>query len=164
MVFIILILFFSQDKVFYFSKRIGKNGKKFNLIKFCTIKKKNINPSKEEFNLLGKFLRRSSVDEIPQLFNVLCGDMSLVGPRPLPEKIDNKISIKFRKIRRTVLPGITGYSQLKYKGKKRSLHEKVKQDIYFIENKNLFNYLKIICLTPLFILIKFIKNKSGYSL
>lgn len=162
--FIIFLLFFSQNNIFYFSERIGKNGKKFYLLKFSTIKKKNSNPSKEEFSRFGKFLRRSSFDEIPQLLNVLIGDMSLVGPRPLPENIEKKIPNKLKIIRRSVFPGITGNSQINYKGIKRSLIEKVNEDLVYIRNKNFLNYFKILCITPFYIIIKYNKNKSGYSL
>lgn len=163
-VLIVILLFISQKKIFFSSIRVGKNGKKFKLIKFCTIKKSHKNPKNEKFYFFGKFLRRSSLDELPQIINVIKGEMSLVGPRPLPQNIEKKIFINFKKKRRSVLPGITGYSQLKYKGKKRSINTKVKEDLFFIENKNLFNYFKIICLTPVYIIIKYIKNKSGYSL
>ena len=67
-------------------------------------------------------------------------------------------------IRRSLLPGLTGNSQLNYRGKKRTLISKVKKDIEYSKNNNLVNYLKIICITPLYLLIKFKKNKSGYSL
>ena len=90
--------------------------------------------------------------------------MSLVGPRPLPIEIEKKIPKKYRMIRRSLLPGLTGNSQLNYRGKKRTLISKVKKDIEYSKNNNLVNYLKIICITPLYILIKFKKNKSGYSL
>jgi lipopolysaccharide/colanic/teichoic acid biosynthesis glycosyltransferase len=163
--FIMILLYIFNHKVFFLSKRIGKKGLKFHLIKFSTIKIKSKTPSKEKFSFFGKFLRRSSLDEIPQLFNVLLGDMSLVGPRPLPIEIENKIPKKYRMIRRSLLPGITGNSQLHYKGKKRTLVSKVIKDIEYINNdNNLVNYLKIICITPFYILIKFKKNKSGYSL
>ena len=163
-IFITILLYFLNDKVFFISKRIGKKGIKFNLIKFSTIQIKSKTPSKEKFSFLGKFLRRSSIDEIPQFFNVLLGDMSLVGPRPLPIEIEKKIQKKYRMIRRSLLPGLTGNSQLNYRGKKRTLISKVKKDIEYSKNNNLVNYLKIICITPLYILIKFKKNKSGYSL
>lgn len=159
-----IFLYILNKKVFFISKRIGKKGIEFDLIKFSTIQIKNKIPSKEKFSFLGKFLRRTSLDEIPQLFNVLLGDMSLVGPRPLPIEIEKKIPKKYRLIRRSLLPGITGNSQLNYRGKKRTLISKVKKDIEYINNNNLVNYLKIICITPLYILIKFKKNKSGYSL
>ena len=159
-----IVLFFLNKKVFFNSERVGIYGKKFNLIKFSTIKTKSKIASREKFSHLGRFLRRSSLDEIPQLFNVLIGNMSLVGPRPLPYNIEKKIPKKYRVIRRTVLPGMTGKSQLNFKGKKRSLISKVKNDIEYINSKNLVNYFKIICITPLYILIKYKKNKSGFTL
>ena len=162
--FIMILLLFLNQKVFFISERMGKNGLKFYLIKFSTIKTRSKTPSKEKFSLLGKFLRRSSLDEIPQLLNVLFGDMSLVGPRPLPIEIEKKIPKKYRNLRRSLLPGITGYSQLNYRGRKRTLVSKIKKDIEYIHKNNIVNYLNIVCITPIYILKKFKKNKSGYSL
>jgi len=158
------ILFLFNKKIFFFLKRVGKNGVKFKLIKFSTIKKRSKSPFKEKFSFLGKFLRRSSIDELPQLFNVLKGEMSLVGPRPLPRNIEKKIPKKYLLLRRSILPGITGLSQINFKGKKRSLISKVKIDIKYIYKKNLVNYLKIICITPIYILFKYKKNKTGFTL
>ena len=159
-----IVLLFLNKRVFFNSERVGIYGKKFNLIKFSTIKTKSKIASREKFSYLGRFLRRSSLDEIPQLFNVLIGNMSLVGPRPLPYNVEKKIPKKYRVIRRTVLPGMTGKSQLNFKGKKRSLISKVKNDIEYINSKNLVNFFKIICITPFYILIKYKKNKSGFTL
>ena len=73
----------------------------------------------------GKFLRRTSIDEIPQFLNVFIGHMSIVGPRPLPLAIENNISHKAKLIRRKIKPGITGLSQVAYSAKKRTLNDKV---------------------------------------
>ena len=84
----------------------------------------------KEITNLGFYLRRMSLDEIPQLFNVLKGDMSIVGPRPLPEIIENEIISKDRESRRKIRPGITGLAQVHYSGKQRTLEEKINLDLY----------------------------------
>ncbi|MDA9733435.1 sugar transferase [Candidatus Pelagibacter sp.] len=157
----ILIYIFDGLPIFYRSKRVGKNLKLFNIYKFRTMKN---NSKKEEITFLGKILRRTSLDEIPQLLNILKGEMSLVGPRPLPKEIINKIVIKKRVIRASIKPGITGYTQIKYSGKKRTLSEKVDLDIFYINKKNIWFYLNILFFTPLVLIKRFFYNKSGNSL
>ena len=110
---------------------------------------------------IGKIIRRLSLDEIPQLINVLKKDMSIVGPRPLPIKNEKKINKLLRIKRRKVLPGITGMSQVSYTGKYRKLDNKVKLDLIFIENYSLYNYLKIIIKTPIVLVIRLLRNKSS---
>ena len=147
--------------IIFKQKRVGYKGAEFQIFKFRTMKeliKKN-----EELRLtsFGKILRRTSLDEIPQLLNVLKSDMSIVGPRPLPKEIEMKINLKLRTIRRKVLPGITGMSQINYTGKKRNLKEKVNLDIKFINNYNFYNYIKILFKTPIALVVRFFKNKSS---
>ena len=108
-----------------------------------------------------KIIRRSSFDEIPQFFNVLKNDMSIVGPRPLPEIYEKKIRKSFKIKRRKVLPGITGLSQINYRGKYRKLHDKIKLDIKFINNYSIYSYFKILLCTPIVLIIRLLKNKSS---
>ena len=147
--------------IFYKSKRVGKNLKLFSIYKFRTMIN---NTKKDEITLLGKILRRTSLDEIPQLLNVLKGEMSLVGPRPLPKAILDKISSKKRLMRSSVKPGITGYTQIKYRGKKRTLSEKVNLDIFYVNNNSVWFYLSILFFTPVVLFKRFFLNKSGKSL
>ena len=86
--------------------------------------------------------------------------MSIVGPRPLPKIIEKKITIELRKLRRNVLPGITGMSQINYTGKKEKIDEKVKLDILYVKNYSLYFYLKILIKTPYILLVRLLKNKS----
>lgn len=157
----ILIFFLDGLPIIYISKRVGKNQTLFNIYKFRTMKN---NTKKDEITILGKILRRTSLDELPQLINILKGEMSFVGPRPLPLKIFNKITKKKRIIRCSVRPGVTGYSQVRYKGKKRSLNEKVDLDIFYIKKINLWEYFNILFLTPLVIIKRFIFNQTGKTL
>ena len=120
------------------------------------IKNENLRVTK-----LGKILRKTSLDEIPQLLNVLKQEMSLVGPRPLPIAIEKKIKKSLKTKRRRILPGITGYSQICYTGKKRKLIQKVKLDLIFVEKYNFINYLIILFKTPSIIIKRYIKNKSS---
>ena len=93
--------------------------------------------------------------------DVIKKDMSIVGPRPLPELNEKKINRTLRNKRRNVLPGITGLSQINYTGKYRKLDEKVKLDIKFVENYSIYNYLKILLNTPLVLIVRMLKNKSS---
>lgn len=156
-------LYISQKNFFFLSNRIGKNGKIFKIYKFLTIKSSSVVPERETFTPCGKFLRRTSIDELPQLINVLKGEMSLVGPRPLPLEIESLLPDNVKHIRRGVLPGVTGLAQIQYTGSKRSLMQKVELDIMYIKNLSLINYLYILLQTPIILIKKFFLNKTGYS-
>ena len=156
------VIFIDDGLPIIFSQvRIGHNGKKFEIYKFKTMKNYSIKNEKLRLTKLGIILRRLSLDEIPQFINVLNNDMSIVGPRPLPEKNEKKIKKKFRMIRRKVLPGITGLSQINYKGKYRKINDKVKLDIKYVKHYTFYNYLKIIAKTPIVLIIRLLKNKSS---
>ena len=151
---------FDGRPVIFKQNRIGYCGKKFKILKFRTMKNNFLKNEKLRLTYLGKIIRKLSFDEIPQFINVLKKDMSIVGPRPLPEELEKKIKNKLKK-RRSVLPGITGLSQINYKGKFRKLDDKVKLDVSFIENYSLYNYFKIIINTPFVLIIRLLKNKSS---
>lgn len=163
MIIIISILIFINDgsPIIYKQIRIGYRGRKFEILKFRTMKIAAIKKESLRLTFFGKILRKSSLDELPQLFNVLNKDMSIVGPRPLPENIEKKINKSIKTKRRKILPGITGMSQIKYSGKKRKLTEKVYLDLNFVDNYTLGNYFKILLKTPIVLIIRFFKNKSS---
>ncbi len=156
----IFIFLFDGMPIIFKQNRIGYCGKKFKIFKFRTMKNNSLKNEKLRLTYFGKILRKLSLDEIPQFINVLQKDMSIVGPRPLPEMIEKKIK-KLKKKRRSVLPGITGLSQINYTGKFRKLEDKVKLDINFIENYSLYNYFKILINTPIILIIRLLKNKSS---
>ena len=157
----LLILVTDSNPIIYKQARVGYMGNQFKIFKFRTMN--NIVKKNEKLRLtpLGKFLRRASLDELPQLINVLKRDMSIVGPRPLPKIIEKKIIKKFKIKRPKILPGITGLSQVHYRGKNRKLIDKIKLDIELIENYNLYNYFSVLLKTPIVLIIRFFKNKSS---
>ena len=157
----LLILIFYGRPIIYRQFRVGYKGKKFLIFKFRTMTNNLLNDESLRLTNLGKFLRRTSLDELPQLFNVLIKDMSIVGPRPLPETIENKIDSTLKKKRREILPGITGMSQINYTGKYRKLDEKVRLDLKFVNNYSLYNYFRILLITPIALIIRLLKNKSS---
>ncbi len=155
------LLIFNGMPIIFSQIRVGYEGRKFNIYKFRTMSETIFKDEKLRLTFFGKILRRLSLDELPQLINVLKKDMSLVGPRPLPEEIEKKINISSKKKRRKVLPGITGISQVKYSGKKRELDEKVELDLQFVDNYSLYNYFKVLAKTPVALISRFYKNKSS---
>ncbi len=142
-----LIFIFLGRPIFFTQKRPGLRNKTFKIIKFRTMKipsDSEIEDSQRITNL-GKFLRSYSLDEIPEFFNVLKGNMSLVGPRPLLEEYLELYSKEQLK-RHDVLPGITGWAQINGRNN-ISWEEKLELDIWYVENKSTFLDLKIIFLT-----------------
>ncbi len=125
----------------YTQRRIGKNGTPFRIIKLRTIDSDNI-PTK---GWLAKFLRKTNMDELPQLLNVLMGNMSLVGPRPhLPEHVARYED--WQRERLTVKPGITGLRQISQTGK-LEFNELLEQDLLYIQKMNLAMDIKILVKT-----------------
>lgn len=135
-----------RGPIFYVARRLGKNGKTFKMYKFRTmiVNAPDIrNKDGSTFNSdndprltkIGGILRKTSIDELPQLINVFVGDMSFIGPRPMLELVGNnkiRIDMKTKKIM-TVLPGITGYSQAFFRNS-ISQEEKKNNDLFYVEN------------------------------
>jgi len=146
----VLIMFFLGRPVFFLQPRIGFKGKEFNIIKFRSMR--NIcdaqgNMLADEFRLtnFGKFLRSSSLDEIPCLINVFLGQMTLVGPRPFISKYRNLYSKEqFR--RHDVTPGITGWAQVNGRNA-ISWEEKYRFDLEYVEKHSFVMDLKILWMT-----------------
>lgn len=118
--FAVLIIIDSGFPVFYSQKRVGKNGVDFSLLKFRTMKKDSdqqglltIGKKDSRITRIGYFLRKHKLDELPQLFNVLFGDMSLVGPRPEVRKYVELYNEEQKKVL-TLKPGITDYASIEY--------------------------------------------------
>lgn len=139
----VAILLFDGGPVFFLQQRAGKGGKPFNVLKFKTMlptESGEVMPTP-----LGKWLRKLSLDEIPQLVNVLLGQMSLVGPRPLPVKYLPRYS-SFEARRHEVLPGITGWAQVHGRNA-ITWQQKFAYDIEYVDNRNLLMDIKILLMT-----------------
>lgn len=142
--------------IFYYSKRLGMNGNIFKIIKFRSmiVNAQDIRnedgstfSSKDDARVtrIGKFIRSSSIDELPQIINVLKGDMSFVGPRPdLPEALEVYTGTQAKKL--DVRPGITGLSQAFFRNSINQ-NEKFDNDAYYVENMSFCTDMKIVFVT-----------------
>ena len=166
---IILMVFIFLDlkmNPFFLQKRPGKSGKIFRVIKFKTMTDArddngNLLPDSERLTTFGKFIRRTSLDEIPQLINVLKGDMSIIGPRPLlPEYLS--LYNEYQKRRHEVKPGITGWAQVNGRNA-ISWQKKFENDVWYVDNVSLLLDLKIIIRTIKKVLISEGINESGQA-
>jgi len=158
----------TRGPILYKQDRVGKNWKIFKLYKFRSMfinsdKKGLITVGNNDARItkVGKFIRRYKLDELPQLINVLIGNMSIVGPRPEVEKYVFKYTVEQKKVL-SVKPGITDYASIVYKNENRELSEQKNPELYyithiipkkielnniFIQEPTLINYFKIIFLT-----------------
>ncbi len=148
----LLILLTSGPPIIFKQKRMGLDGREFVIYKFRTMKpgaEDSWAPPEEKITRIGRFLRRWSLDEIPQFFNVLKGDMSVVGPRPeRPEYVEKfKKMIPKYMLRHKVKSGLTGWAQVHGLRGNTSIEERINYDLYYIENWSLWLDLKIIIMT-----------------
>lgn len=136
--------------VFFFQERPGKNGKIFKVIKYKTMtderdEQGNLLPDAERLTKVGRFVRSTSIDELPQLFNVLKGDMALIGPRPLlPQYLP--LYSKEQARRHEVRPGITGWAQINGRNA-ISWTKKFEYDVWYVDHYSFLLDLKIVFLT-----------------
>lgn len=146
----------SPGPIIFKQKRVGRGKRTFNMYKFRSMRvnaQQNTgwttqdDPRKTKF---GSFMRRFSIDELPQLFNVLFGSMSLVGPRPeQPKYVDRfKVSVPLYMVRHQVRPGMTGWAQINGLRGDTSIEDRVTYDLYYINNWTLLFDIKILLLTP----------------
>lgn len=163
---IVLLLITGHRSLLFTQQRVGKNERVFYVLKFKTMTdKKNANgdllPDKDRLTYFGKFLRKSSLDELPQLFNVLKGDMSLIGPRPLLVQYLPLYSPK-QKSRHDIKPGITGWAQVNGRNA-ISWTEKFEKDVWYVNNVSFLLDIKIVFLTLNRILAAKDINQSGQA-
>lgn len=135
---------------FFFQERPGKNGKIFKICKFKSMTDErdsdgNLLPNEKRLTKAGKFIRNTSIDELPQLWNVLKGEMSLIGPRPLPVRYLELYNER-QAHRHDVRPGITGWAQVNGRNN-ISWGQKFEYDVYYVENISFLFDVKILLKT-----------------
>ena len=164
----VLVKMSSPGPVIFKQERVGLHNKPFFMYKFRTMELQKESEEKQAWTVrddprvtkIGKFLRRTSIDEFPQLFNILKGDMSLVGPRPeRPLFVERfKEEIPRYMVKHQVRPGLTGWAQINgYRGD-TSIKKRVEYDLYYIENWTFGFDIKIMFLT----IFKGFINKNAY--
>ncbi len=146
----LLVRLLQGPPVFFRQTRPGYRGRPFQLVKFRSMSDKrdaggDLLPDAERISSIGRFLRQSSLDELPELFNVLRGEMSLVGPRPLlMEYLDRYTPEQMR--RHDVPPGVTGWAQVNGRNA-LTWDEKFERDIWYVDNRSISLDLRILGLT-----------------
>ena len=171
----ILLRVTGEGEVFYQQERIGHDGQKFNLLKFATMLKNSMSMQNGAITVrndprvlpLGRMLRKTKINELPQLLNIIKGDMSIVGPRPLLAKQFNFYSKEGKQTIIQMRPGLTGVSSILFRDEEKYFDASedpdliyknkispVKQhlEVWFFYNRNIFLYFKIIFLTALAII------------
>jgi lipopolysaccharide/colanic/teichoic acid biosynthesis glycosyltransferase len=180
----ILLRITGEGEIFYLQDRIGKDGKTFKLYKFATMLKNS--PSlgtgtvtvKNDPRILpaGKFLRKTKINELPQLLNILFGDMSVIGPRPLTKQTFGAYSVNTQRIIGQVRPGLSGVGSIIFRGEedilaganssldfyKNSIAPyKGDLEIWFVKNNSLINYFKAIIVT--LVVVLFPKSQAAWK-
>ena len=148
-----LIKITSRGPVLYWSERVGKNNALFRMPKFRSMRTDTppvathllANPD-QYITSVGKCIRKTSLDELPQIFSVLKGDMSFVGPRPALFNQDDLVAFRTSKNIHTLIPGITGWAQINGRDE-LPIPVKVDYDLYYLQNRSFIFDLKILLLT-----------------
>ena len=161
---IILVYLTSKDPVFYWSERVGKDNKIFKMPKFRSmlidtpaVATHLLDNPDSYLSPIGGFLRSTSLDEIPQLYSVLKGDMSFVGPRPALYNQDELIALRTEKGVNKLLPGITGWAQVNGRDE-LSIADKVALDVEYLKRQSFWFDMKILWMTFLKV-----ANRDGVS-
>jgi len=175
--FIVLLRLTGEGEVFYLQKRIGRGGIEFNILKFATMLKNSPNMGtgsitvKNDSRVLpvGRLLRKTKVNELPQLINILVGDMSVVGPRPLTPENFTHYSKAQRAVISSVRPGLSGIGSIVFRDEEALLHSerdartfyreviapfKGELEIWFVNNRSIFLYFRILLATLICVLFK----------
>lgn len=162
----LVLLIINQENPFFLQWRVGLNGKLFKIIKFKTMNNKkddeeNLLPDEERLTKIGSFIRKYSLDELPQLFNVLKGEMSLIGPRPLlPFYMD--LYNDFQRRRNEVKPGITGWAQVNGRNN-IPWQKRFELDVWYVDNVSFGLDIKILFLTIIKVLTSENVNEEGFA-
>ncbi|MCH9740108.1 MAG: sugar transferase [Epsilonproteobacteria bacterium] len=182
----IILKFTNDDKIFYTQERVGLGGKIFHVYKFTTMVKNSETMGSGTITLkndsrvfpFGKFLRRTKVNELPQLFNILNGDMSIVGPRPLPMERYSNYSDEIKYNINKVLPGLSGVGSVLFRNEDEILNQvdasdkvefydkiiapyKGAVEIWYVQNLSLYVYFTVIFMTAF--VVVFPNRKVNYS-
>ena len=161
-----LVQLFHGSPVIFEQVRPGLHGKAFTIYKFRTMSsardtEQNLLPDHDRLTPFGRFLRATSLDELPELFNVLKGDMSLVGPRPLLMEYLPLYSFEQNR-RHEVKPGMTGWAQINGRNA-ISWEEKFRYDVWYVDNCSLWLDLKILAMTVLNVVMRKGINQQGQA-
>tara|TARA_Y100000996_G_scaffold177864_1_gene138729 strand:- start:6388 stop:6984 length:597 start_codon:yes stop_codon:yes gene_type:complete len=162
-IFSFIIFIFQGRPVFFKQDRLGKNHLRFKIIKFSSMTRDRgmdgeLLPDKDRITKLGDFIRKTSVDELPSLWNVLLGQMSFVGPRPLRERYLKRYSAEQDR-RHEVKPGVTGWAQIN--GRNAVTWDKrFELDVWYVDNQSFFLDLKILFSTIFVVLLRKDINSS----
>lgn len=160
----VLLTLVNKGNPFFFQNRPGKKEHIFKIVKFRTMSNEkdpngDLLPDEERLTSIGKFVRKTSIDEIPQLINVIKGDMSLIGPRPLlPEYLP--LYSNRQKKRHFVRPGITGWAQVNGRNS-LSWEQKFEMDVWYVENLDFFLDIRIVFKTLKKVIISEGINSEG---
>lgn len=160
------LLYVIQGDVIFRQTRSGLNGKPFTLYKFCSMRdlrgpNGSLLPDEQRLTRIGLMLRSSSLDEIPQLWNVLVGDMSIVGPRPLLMEYLSRYSYDQAR-RHEVKPGITGWAQVNGRNAV-PWEEKLRLDTWYVDHANFWLDMKIIAMTIFAVVFRSGIAHSGHA-
>ena len=172
-----------ENKVFFLQKRVGKNNQKFNLIKFATMLENSPNIGtgtitiKNDPRILpfGHFLRKTKINELPQLINILKGEMSLIGPRPLTDNEFNQYADSIKTKLNTLSPGLSGIGSIVFRNeeniignnitnvnevyRKKIIPFKGELEVWYVNNRNIYTYFVLIIIT---LIVIFIPNTKIY--
>ena len=182
---IITLRLTGEGEVFYFQTRIGLNENKFKLFKFATMNKNSSDQEMGNITIkndprilpIGKFLRNTKINELPQLFNILIGDMSIIGPRPLVEEGYYSYPEKYLDEMKKIKPGLSGLASIILRNEEEILYKssnpqafhseilspyKAELEIWFNKKKNLRNYFFLIFLTIIVVIFPKIKILNMY--
>ena len=164
MIISLVIIFDSGTPIFYKQKRLGQKNKEFLLIKFRTMNQETpeiashlMENPKEYYTRMGPFLRKFSIDEIPQLINIIKGEMLFIGPRPALHNQQDLIDIRTNCGIHKIKPGITGWAQVNGRDQ-LSIQDKVDYEKYYLKNRNILFDIRILIMT-----IKQLLNPRGVS-
>ena len=169
---VVLLRLTGENEIFYKQERLGKAATKFDLLKFATMLKDSPNLGSGTITLkndprilpMGRFLRKTKINELPQLLNILRGDMSFIGPRPLTSETFNAYSIEVQQQISSVLPGLSGVGSIMFRDEETLLGSaedsvefyhnviapyKGALENWYVQNTSVINYFKLILLTML---------------